>query len=96
MSELRFDWDPRKDAANRRKHGVSFEEAASAFRDERGLIIADPDHSEAEDRFLLLGLSSGLRVVVVCHCLRDKGHTIRIISAREATRSERRQYFDRT
>ena len=68
MSSLRFEWDPRRAAANRKKHGVSFEDAQSVFTDERARLIDDPDHSEDEDRFLLLGLSSSLRLLVVAHC----------------------------
>lgn len=92
MSSLRFEWDAPKAAANRRKHGVSFEEAASVFTDERARLIDDPDHSQHEDRFLLLGLSSALRVLVVAHCYRAEGNVIRIISARKATREERLYY----
>src|SRR5438067_2183604 len=70
MSALHFEWDERKAAANEKKHGVSFEEAKSVFSDERAKLIDDPDHAEEEDRFILLGLSSALRVLVVCHCYR--------------------------
>ena len=92
MAALRFEWDPRKADANVRKHGVSFEEAESAFFDDAARILDDPDHSDDEDRFLLLGLSSRLRVLLVVHSLRARGDVIRIISARRATRSERAQY----
>jgi uncharacterized DUF497 family protein len=92
MAELRFDWDPRKDAANRRKHGVSFEEAVTVFSDERALLLDDPDHSADEDRFILLGLSASLRALVVCHCYREAKDVIRIFSARKATRPERAEY----
>ena len=92
MSELHFEWDPRKAAVNLKKHGVSFEEAKSAFLDERAKLIDDPDHSEDEDRFVLLGLSSALRILVVCHCYRSDDGAIRIISARKATASERKSY----
>lgn len=92
MAALRFEWDPRKAAANRRKHGVSFTEAESVFADEHALLLADPDHSEAEDRFLLLGLSGALRVLVVVHCYRPDDAVIRLISARRADPQERRQY----
>ena len=92
MAEIRFEWDPRKSASNRRKHGVSFEEAATVFTDEHALLIDDPDHSEDEDRFILLGLSSSLRMLVVCHCYRESEEEIRIISARKATRNERDTY----
>lgn len=89
---LRSEWDPRKAAANFRKRGVSFEDAQSVFTDERARLIADPDHSADEDRFLLLGLSSSLRVLVVAHCYREAEGVIRIISARKATRDEQRSY----
>ena len=92
MDGPRFEWDRRKEAANRKKHGVSFEEARTAFFDENARLMADPDHSDEEDRFILLGLSSRLRLLVVCHCYREATDTIRIISARKADRSERRQY----
>ena len=92
MDPLRFEWDAAKAAANLRKHGISFEEAETAFLDDHALVMADPDHSGAEDRFLLLGLSSALRVLVVVHCYRARETSIRLISARKATRPERAQY----
>lgn len=92
MAEIRFEWDPRKSSANRRKHGVSFDEASTVFADEHALLIDDPDHSEDEDRFILLGLSASLRMLVVCHCYRESDERIRIISARKATRKERESY----
>jgi uncharacterized protein len=92
MRDLRFDWDPKKDAANQRKHGVSFDEATTVFSDEHALLIDDPDHSEDEERFILLGLSSALRTLVVCHCYREADSVIRLISARKATRTEREEY----
>lgn len=92
MADLRIGWDARKAAANLKKHGVSFDEAATVFSDENGRIIADPDHSDAEDRFVLLGLSWSMRVLVVCHCYREEADVIRIISARKATRREQAQY----
>ena len=95
MSELRFEWDTRKAAANLKKHRVSFDEAQTVFLDEEALVIEDPDHSETEDRFILLGLSAGLRVLFVCHCVRESGSLIRIISARRANRSEQEQYRER-
>jgi uncharacterized DUF497 family protein len=95
MAELRFEWDARKNAANRRKHGISFQEAETAFADEHGLLLDDPDHSAAEDRFVLLGLSAGFRVLVVVHCYRARGDVIRIISARKATKLERALYDTR-
>ncbi len=92
MSDVDFEWDPAKSTANRAKHGVSFEEAATVFEDESGLLIPDPAHSESEDRFVLLGLSSRARVLVVVHCYRESESVIRIISARKATRREHAQY----
>jgi len=92
MSELRFEWDPRKAAENSRKHGIGFEEAKSVFSDERAKLIADPDHSEDEDRFVLIGLSGMLRVLVVCHCYRESASVVRIISARRATARESKSY----
>lgn len=92
MPELTFRWDPRKDALNQEKHGVSFEEAKSVFFDESARLIHDPDHSNDEERFILLGFSSALRMLVVCHCYRDAESTIRIISARKATKSEAKNY----
>ena len=92
MSGLRIEWDPRKAALNLRKHGVSFEDAMTVFSDERARLIDDPDHSEDEERFLLLGLSGTLRLLVVAHRYRAAGSVIRIISARKATAEERRFY----
>ena len=92
MSKVRFDWDPRKAEFNRKKHGVSFEEAKSVFLDEHAKLIDDPDHSEDEDRFVLLGLSSSLRLLLVCHCYRSRGTVIRLFSARKATRDEMKSY----
>jgi len=92
MSALHFEWDETKASANAKKHGVTFEEARSAFYDERAKLIGDPDHSENEDRFVLLGLSSALRLLVVCHCYRGEGGVIRIISARKATLKEAKFY----
>ena len=95
MADLRFDWDPRKNRTNQRKHGVTFEEAETVFADDRAVLLDDPDHSATEDRFLLLGLSASLRTLVVCHCYWEAEDTIRIITARKATRSERRDYAQR-
>ena len=92
IDDLVFEWDERKSRANRRKHGVSFDEARSAFLDENAGVIADPEHSEGEVRFVLLGLSTALRVLVVCHCYRYDDNAVRIISARRADRAEQRQY----
>ena len=92
MSALRFEWDPGKATANRRTHGISFEEAESVFSDERARLLDDPDHSAGEERFVLIGLSATLRILVVAHCYRADDEVIRIISARRATRSERIAY----
>ena len=92
MSDLRFEWDPRKAAANLRKHGVSFSEAQTVFTDEHGVVIDDAEHSAEEDRFVLLGVSAASRTLVVVHCYRTAERVIRILSARKADRLERRQY----
>jgi uncharacterized DUF497 family protein len=95
MSRLRFEWDERKNRSNQHKHGISFEEAETVFLDERALLLDDPDHSEDEARFVLLGFSVTLHLLVVCHCEREDGDVIRIISARKADRAERSQYTRR-
>lgn len=87
-----FEWDEAKNQANHRKHGVWFQEAKTAFFDEDAIVYDDPDHSDDEGRYLLLGLSGALNVLVVVHCLRSEGETIRIVSARRATRPERQAY----
>jgi hypothetical protein len=92
VSDLHFEWDPRKAAENLRKHGVSFGEAQTAFEDERALLIDDPDHFDDEDRFVLLGMTRQPRLVVVVHCYRERDESIRLISARRATRTEARCY----
>lgn len=90
MLGLRFEWDARKSASNAKKHKVTFEEARSAFADPNGLVIDDPDHSEEEERFILLGLSYAVRLLVVCHVFR--ADVVRIISARKATPREASTY----
>jgi len=92
---IQFDWDNRKNKANQKKHGISFEEAQTVFVDEDALEFPDPDHSASEERFLLLGRSLRLRVLVICHCLRESASLIRIISARKATPKERQVYSHR-
>lgn len=94
MAELTIEWDPGKASANERKHHVSFEEAKTAFLDENARVIPDPEHSQDEDRFVLLGLSIKLRLLVVVHAYRESDHVIRLISARKADPSERRQYAE--
>jgi uncharacterized DUF497 family protein len=92
MSEITFEWDERKAEQNERKHGISFEEAQTAFEDENARLSYDPDHSRDEDRYILLGMSAVLRVLVVCHVYRGNDEVIRIISARKATKREQQQY----
>jgi uncharacterized DUF497 family protein len=92
MTEIRFDWETAKAEENLRKHGVSFDEAQTVFYDEYATEFYDDTHSECEDRFLLLGLSSHLRLVMVCHCYRENDSVIRIISARKATTDEAKFY----
>lgn len=92
MTDIQFTWDEPKNRANIRKHGVSFIEARSVFLDENAIRYFDPDHSQNEDRFIMLGMSAKSRVLVVCHCYREDDSTIRIISARKASKSETREY----
>jgi uncharacterized DUF497 family protein len=92
--DLKFEWDKHKAALNKRKHGISFEEAATVFYDDDALEFHDPDHSEDEDRFIMLGLSFKARMLVVNHCLRKSGSVIRIISARKATKHEAQRYWE--
>ncbi len=92
VSAIRFAWDVAKADNNLRKHGVSFEEATTAFADENARLRHDPEHSKNEDRFVLLGFSAKLRLLIVCHAYRENDEVIRIISARKATTGERKQY----
>ena len=85
---MRFEWDPSKSAANLKKHLVSFEEAKTVFFDDFAVQFFDEEHSEDEERFIMLGMSSNAKLLVVCHCERSEGEVIRIISARKATRGE--------
>ncbi|MBK8305842.1 MAG: BrnT family toxin [Gammaproteobacteria bacterium] len=94
MRDLVFEWNKRKASENRRKHGVSFEEARSAFLDENARVIPDPDHSVDESRFVLLGLSVQLRLLLVVHCYRENDAAVRIISARKADRTESQKYSE--
>ena len=95
MSDIRFEWDAAKANSNVKKHAITFEEARSVFLDERAILIAHPDHSGPEERFVLLGLSLQARVLTVCHCERKGGDIIRIFSARKATKEEQKTYFAR-
>ncbi|MET0118092.1 MAG: BrnT family toxin [Sedimenticola sp.] len=89
---ITFEWHEAKNTANQRKHGISFAEAKSVFFDEYAVQFYDEDHSSHEDRFVMLGTSNQSRILIVCHCERNSGETIRIISARKATKKERSYY----
>jgi len=93
--QIHFEWDEAKNLVNQKKHHVSFEEAQAVFADERALLIHDSDHSDKEDRFVLLGMSAKIKILAVCHCYRKSDEVIRIISARKATRNEQRTYWER-
>lgn len=95
MNNIEFEWDNNKALINFEKHGITFEEASTVFADDEALLIDDPDHSEEEDRFILLGMSNQAKVLIVCHCYRGENDTIRIISARKATKNEIKQYNER-
>jgi hypothetical protein len=92
MVSINFEWDNQKSSVNKRKHGVSFEEVQAVFSDENAIEYFDPDHSIEEDRFIMLGMSLKLRVLVVCHCRRSRNR-IRIISARKADKKEQKSYW---
>ena len=94
MKDIRFEWDNRKDLSNRKKHKISFEEAQTVFFDPNARLIADPDHSEREERFIILGMSYTLKIIVVCHCYKSKNEVIRIISARKAMKKEEKTYME--
>ena len=95
MNSVDFSWGSKKDKINQKKHKISFEEAKTAFYDPNALLITDSEHSFEEERFILLGLSYSLRLLVVCHCYRKQESVIRIISARKATKKEQKQYEER-
>jgi uncharacterized protein len=92
MSKLKFEWDKNKAQSNLEKHGVSFEEAITVFYDERALEFFEKNNSEWEDRFLMLGLSTEFKLLLICHCYRDNDNIIRIIPARKATKNEAKNY----
>lgn len=92
METLHFEWDENKNRINQSKHKISFEEAKTVFYDERALVIDDPEHSETEDRFIILGMSNRANLLVVCHCYRVSDTVIRLISARKATQTESKYY----
>lgn len=91
---MKFEWDENKNLINQKKHGINFDEASSVFFDERAILFDDPEHSDYEDRFLLLGMSETANVCIVCHCYRESDTVIRIISARKATRKEVDRYVE--
>ena len=92
MSNITFEWNSSKASLNKKKHGISFDEAKTVFFDENAKVIHDPEHSDDEDRFIILGLSVNVRMLVVIHCYRKNERTIRLISARKATQKESMQY----
>lgn len=92
MDMIRFEWDENKDRLNQKKHGISFREAQTVFYDDEAIVIDDPEHSEEEERFIILGFSSNANLLVVCHCYRASETVIRIISARKATKTEAKFY----
>ena len=92
MNMIRFEWDDNKNKINKKKHKISFEEARTVFYDDAALVIDDPEHSEDEDRFIILGLSKRANLLFVCHCYRESDTVIRIISARKATKTESQYY----
>ena len=94
MDIIKFEWDENKNSINKKKHKISFDEAKTVFYDEDALMISDSEHSEQEKRFIILGKSSKSNLLVVCHCYRESETVIRIISARKATKSEARQYYE--
>lgn len=94
MQHIRFEWDNNKNEINKKKHKISFEEAQTVFYDPEALIIDDPEHSEQEDRFIILGLNKKTHLLVVCHCYRESDSIIRIISARKATTTETKYYHN--
>lgn len=91
---IKFEWDENKNRTNQQKHGISFDEARTVFYDDEALVRDDPEHSEEEERFVILGLSNKANLLVVCHCYRASETVIRIISARKATRTESQYYHE--
>ena len=93
--KIKFEWDKKKNAANKKKHKISFEEARTVFYDENAILFFDEEHSDAEARYILLGYSENLKMLVVCHCYIQNREVIRIYSARKATKNEKSYYFER-
>ncbi len=94
MDMIEFEWDEKKNDTNRKKHGIWFEEAQQVFDDSNAISFFNEEHSRLEDRFIMLGMSASMRILVVVYCERNKGKMIRIISARKATKHEEKQYFE--
>ena len=94
MEMLHFEWDENKNAINIKKHGLSFETATEVFYDEDAVLFDDPDHSVGEERFLIIGMLRSSKICIVSHCYRDNDNVIRMISAREATKNEKRFYWE--
>ncbi len=94
MEYIQFEWDPHKNEINKKKHGLSFETAREVFYDECAILFDDPDHSDTEERFLIIGSIQTAQICIVSHCYRDNDNRIRIISARQATKSEQQAYYD--
>ena len=92
MKQIQFIWDKNKNISNQKKHDISFEEAKTVFYDENARLIHDPEHSDSEDRFIILGLSRSLRLLIVVHVYREQDEMIRILSARKATKNESKHY----
>lgn len=92
METIKFEWDEVKASTNLKKHGISFDEATTVFYDESGILFDDPEHSENEERFIIIGISENANLLVVCHCYRQSETVIRLISARKATKTETKQY----
>jgi len=93
MDMINFEWDENKNAINKKKHGLSFEEAKEVFNDDNAILFDDPDHSVGEERFLIIGMLESKQICIVSHCYRDNDNVIRIISAREATKNEKKTYL---
>lgn len=92
METISFEWDEHKNEINKKKHGISFETAREVFYDDAAVLFDDPDHSVGEERFLIIGMTNSLKICIVSHCYRGSDNIIRLISAREATRNERKIY----
>lgn len=94
MDIIKFEWDENKNQTNKQKHGIGFEEAQTVFYDDNAILFDDPEHSEEEERFLIIGITSNEKICIVSHCYRENDKKIRLISARKATKSERKIYLE--